>query len=60
MGAGRRARRRLTGAGEPSDRRLLREIAIFLTHYIGWPLGAELGVQIGTLIAEHEKRPKSG
>ncbi|WP_433519215.1 carboxymuconolactone decarboxylase family protein [Nonomuraea sp. CA-143628] len=38
----------------------LREIAIFLTHYIGWPLGAKLSVQIDTLIAEHEKRPKSG
>ncbi|WP_368857787.1 hypothetical protein [Nonomuraea sp. MG754425] len=24
----------------------LREIAIFLTHYIGWPLGARLSVQI--------------
>jgi 4-carboxymuconolactone decarboxylase len=29
----------------------LREIAIFLTHYIGWPLGAKLSVQIDTLIA---------
>ncbi|AQZ61399.1 4-carboxymuconolactone decarboxylase [[Actinomadura] parvosata subsp. kistnae] len=35
----------------------LREIAIFLTHYIGWPLGARLSVQIDTLIAAHEKRP---
>jgi 4-carboxymuconolactone decarboxylase len=33
----------------------LREIAIFLTHYIGWPLGAKLSVQIDTLIAKHEK-----
>src|SRR5262245_50132922 len=24
----------------------LREIAIFLTHYVGWPLGARLNVQI--------------
>ncbi|MCA2226197.1 carboxymuconolactone decarboxylase family protein [Nonomuraea aurantiaca] len=38
----------------------LREIAIFLTHYIGWPLGAKLSVQIDTLIAQHEKRLKSG
>ncbi|MGR6917620.1 carboxymuconolactone decarboxylase family protein [[Actinomadura] parvosata] len=37
----------------------LREIAIFLTHYIGWPLGARLSVQIDTLIAAHEKRPDS-
>ncbi|MBW8486081.1 carboxymuconolactone decarboxylase family protein [Actinomadura parmotrematis] len=34
----------------------LREIAIFLTHYIGWPLGSKLSVQADTLIAEHEKR----
>ncbi|MEV1000690.1 carboxymuconolactone decarboxylase family protein [Nonomuraea sp. NPDC050202] len=35
----------------------LREIAIFLTHYVGWPLGARLSVQIDTIIAQHEKRP---
>jgi 4-carboxymuconolactone decarboxylase len=35
----------------------LREIAIFLTHYIGWPLGARLSVQVDTLIAEHERKP---
>ncbi|MEV5750720.1 carboxymuconolactone decarboxylase family protein [Actinoallomurus sp. NPDC052308] len=35
----------------------LREIAIFLTHYVGWPLGAKLSVQIDTLIARHEKKP---
>ncbi|MGW4797411.1 carboxymuconolactone decarboxylase family protein [Nonomuraea sp. NPDC004297] len=34
----------------------LREIAIFLTHYIGWPLGARLSVQIDKLVAEHEKK----
>jgi 4-carboxymuconolactone decarboxylase len=33
----------------------LREIAIFLTHYVGWPLGAKLSVQIDTLIAKREK-----
>jgi len=33
----------------------LREIAIFLTHYIGWPLGAKLSVQIDTLIAKHAR-----
>ena len=33
----------------------LREIAIFLTHYVGWPLGARLSVQVDTLIARHEK-----
>jgi 4-carboxymuconolactone decarboxylase len=34
----------------------LREIAVFLTHYIGWPLGARLSVQTDTLIARHLKR----
>ncbi|MGI5168037.1 carboxymuconolactone decarboxylase family protein [Spirillospora sp. CA-253888] len=34
----------------------LREIAIFLTHYIGWPLGSKLSVQVDTLIAKHEKK----
>ncbi|GGS63195.1 putative 4-carboxymuconolactone decarboxylase [Planobispora rosea] len=33
----------------------LREIAVFLTHYIGWPLGARLSVQIDELIAKHER-----
>jgi len=33
----------------------LREIAIFLTHYIGWPLGARLSVQVDTLVAKHLK-----
>jgi 4-carboxymuconolactone decarboxylase len=36
----------------------LREIGIFLTHYIGWPLGARLSIQIDTLIAGHEKKAK--
>lgn len=34
----------------------LREIGIFLTHYVGWPLGSRLSVQIDTLIAKHEKK----
>ncbi|MFB4316875.1 carboxymuconolactone decarboxylase family protein [Actinomadura sp. 21ATH] len=33
----------------------LREIGIFLLHYVGWPLGSKLCVQIDTLIAKHEK-----
>ncbi|MEV4112444.1 hypothetical protein [Nonomuraea sp. NPDC049695] len=37
----------------------LREIAIFLAHDIGRLLGAELGVQIETLISAHEKRSGS-
>ncbi|GAA2298062.1 carboxymuconolactone decarboxylase family protein [Actinomadura luteofluorescens] len=36
----------------------LREIGVFLTHYIGWPLGSKLSVQIDTLIARHEKRAR--
>jgi 4-carboxymuconolactone decarboxylase len=31
----------------------LREVAIFLTHYAGWPAGAKLSMQIEKLIAEH-------
>jgi 4-carboxymuconolactone decarboxylase len=42
------------GNGELSPAEL-REIAIFLTHYIGWPLGARLSVQIDALIAKHER-----
>ena len=34
----------------------LREIGIFLTHYVGWPLGSRLSVQIDTLIAKHETK----
>jgi len=45
------------GNGELSPDEL-REIAIFLTHYVGWPLGARLSVQIDTLIARHEKAAK--
>ncbi|MEU6035680.1 carboxymuconolactone decarboxylase family protein [Actinomadura sp. NPDC047616] len=33
----------------------LREIAIFLTHYVGWPLGSRLNVQIEKLIAKYQR-----
>ncbi|MDN3358603.1 carboxymuconolactone decarboxylase family protein [Actinomadura sp. DC4] len=33
----------------------LREIAVFLTHYIGWPLGSKLSVQVEGLIAKHTR-----
>lgn len=36
----------------------LREIGIFLTHYVGWPLGSRLSVQIDGLIAKHDKRAR--
>ncbi|WP_174567399.1 carboxymuconolactone decarboxylase family protein [Actinomadura kijaniata] len=38
----------------------LREIAIFLTHYVGWPLGSKLSVQVDTLIARHERKDRGG
>ena len=33
----------------------LREIAIFLTHYAGWPSGARLSMQVEKLIGEHAR-----
>ncbi|MBO3749598.1 carboxymuconolactone decarboxylase family protein [Streptosporangiaceae bacterium NEAU-GS5] len=42
------------GNGELSPDEL-REIAVFLTHYVGWPLGSKLSVQIDTHIARHAK-----
>lgn len=33
----------------------LREIVIFLTHYVGWPLGAKLNSQVEKYIAKHER-----
>jgi 4-carboxymuconolactone decarboxylase len=33
----------------------LREIAIFLTHYAGWPSGARLSMQVESLVREHAK-----
>jgi 4-carboxymuconolactone decarboxylase len=33
----------------------LREIAIFLTHYAGWPAGARLSMQIEKLISDQDR-----
>jgi 4-carboxymuconolactone decarboxylase len=33
----------------------LREIAIFLTHYAGWPAGARLSMQVEKLCGEHAR-----
>jgi 4-carboxymuconolactone decarboxylase len=33
----------------------LREIVLFLTHYVGWPLGAKLNMLVEKLIAAHER-----
>ena len=32
----------------------LREVVIFLTHYLGWPRGAKLNQRVETLIARYE------
>jgi 4-carboxymuconolactone decarboxylase len=33
----------------------LREIALFLTHYVGWPLGTKLNMTIEKLLGRHAK-----
>jgi 4-carboxymuconolactone decarboxylase len=38
----------------------LREIAIFLTHYAGWPSGARLSTQVDKAIHKHEKENGGG
>jgi 4-carboxymuconolactone decarboxylase len=40
------------GNGE-LDAAALREIVIFLTHYVGWPLGAKLNAVAEKVISEH-------
>ena len=34
----------------------LREIALFLCHYVGWPLGTKLTLMFGKVIREHKKK----
>ena len=34
----------------------LREIAIFLIHYVGWPLGTKFNAQVDRLTAKHGAR----
>ena len=41
-----------TGELSPDE---LREIAIFLTHYAGWPSGARLSMQVEKLVGEHAR-----
>jgi 4-carboxymuconolactone decarboxylase len=43
------------GRGELTPEEL-REIAIFLTHYAGWPKGARLSMQTEKLIRDHAKK----
>jgi len=38
------------------DDTALREIVIFLAHYLGWPTGATLNGQIEKLLAGHRKK----
>lgn len=42
------------GNGELDDE-ALREIAIFLTHYVGWPAGARLFTQVEKVISDAAK-----
>ena len=44
-----------TGELSPGE---LREIAIFLTHYAGWPSGARLSMQVEKLIGEQARQQK--
>jgi 4-carboxymuconolactone decarboxylase len=34
----------------------LREVAIFLTHYAGWPSGSRLSMQVEKLVREHVRQ----
>ncbi|KAA9156537.1 carboxymuconolactone decarboxylase family protein [Amycolatopsis acidicola] len=36
----------------------LREIAVFLTHYVGWPLGTKLYMTVEKVIARRKKEAK--
>jgi 3-hydroxyisobutyrate dehydrogenase-like beta-hydroxyacid dehydrogenase len=37
----------------------LREIALFLTHYVGWPLGTKFNAQVDRLIAKQGRQKKN-
>jgi 4-carboxymuconolactone decarboxylase len=40
------------------DEAALREIALFLCHYVGWPMGTKLDAAVGSVVAEAKKRSK--
>jgi 4-carboxymuconolactone decarboxylase len=40
---------------EELDAAQLREAAVFLTHYVGWPLGTKLSTTVDKVVAKHEK-----
>ncbi len=46
------------GNGE-LDADQLREIAVFLTHYAGWPAGARLSMQVEKAIADEARKKQS-
>jgi 4-carboxymuconolactone decarboxylase len=41
---------------EELDAEQLREAVVFLTHYVGWPLGSKLSMTVDKVIAKHEKK----
>lgn len=43
------------GNGE-LDEAQLREIALFLCHYVGWPAGTKLDAMVGTVVAQAGKK----
>jgi 4-carboxymuconolactone decarboxylase len=44
---------------EELDADQLREAVLFLTHYVGWPLGTKLFTTVEKVIAKHEKAEKN-
>lgn len=40
---------------EEFDAEQLREISLFLTHYIGWPLGTKLNTVVDKAISKHSR-----
>lgn len=40
---------------EELDAAQLREVVVFLTHYVGWPLGTKLSATVDKVVAKHEK-----
>lgn len=55
------AKIQLTAAlhNEEFDATQLREIALFLTHYVGWPNGTKLDQAVGAVLAEAKKKRAS-
>ncbi|WP_241385663.1 carboxymuconolactone decarboxylase family protein [Rhodococcus sp. CH91] len=44
---------------EELDEQQLREIALFLCHYVGWPLGTKLDSTIGSVLHKHRVANRS-